>query len=121
MDPIGQTKLDHDRDALVVNLTKDQVKRFPGFDKDEFNTLSENDIKRTNDDIGQVFEPDTSDPADEPYYEAWHRRAYQYPEWWMMEPSTTRGRDTGASTIVEVDETAADSSRPVVAPKRQHS
>ena len=119
--PIGQTKLDHDRDALVVHLTRDQVKWFPGFDKDEFDTLSENDIKRINDDIGMVFEPDTSYPADEPYYEAWNRRAYQYPEWWTMEPSMPSGREAGASTIIKVEETAAYSSRPVVPPKRQRS
>ena len=39
--PIGQTRLDDDRDALVVNLSLEQVKRFPGFDKDEFGKLSE--------------------------------------------------------------------------------
>jgi PRC-barrel domain protein len=116
--PIGQTKLDNDRDALVVNLTTDQVKRFPGFDKDEFDKLSEGDIKRINDDIGMVFEPNMSYPADEPYYKAWNRRAYQYPDWWTMEPSLPGGRDADASIEVE---SAALSSRPAVPPKRQRS
>lgn len=119
--PIGQIKLDNDRDALVVNLTKDQVKRFPGFDKDEFNMLSENDIKRINDDIGRVFEPDTSYSADEPYYEAWNRRAYQYPEWWTTEPSMTAGRDIAASSVMDDDESAAFASRPGVPPRRERA
>jgi hypothetical protein len=84
--PIGQAHLDDDRDALVVNLSKDQVKRFPGFDKDEFETLSEIDIKRINDDIGMVLDPNASYKADEPYYEAWNRRFFQYPDWWEGMP-----------------------------------
>jgi len=84
--PIGQTHLDADRDALVANVSKDQVSRFPGFDKDEFETLSENDIKRINDDIGMILEPTASYKADEPYYEAWSRRFYEYPDWWAGMP-----------------------------------
>ena len=84
--PIGQAHLDADRDALVANLSKDQVSRFPGFDKDEFEMLSENDIKRINDDIGMVLEPTASYKADEPYYEAWSRRFYEYPDWWAGMP-----------------------------------
>jgi hypothetical protein len=91
--PIGQAHLDADRDALVAILSKDQVKRFPGFDTDEFETLSENDIKRINDDIGMVLEPTASYKADEPYYEAWSRQYYEYPEWWtgmpMLPPDPT--------------------------------
>jgi hypothetical protein len=84
--PIGQAHLDADRDALVVNVSKDQVSRFPGFDKDEFETLSENDIKRINDDIGMILEPTASYKVDEPYYEAWSRRFYEYPDWWAGMP-----------------------------------
>jgi hypothetical protein len=84
--PIGQAHLDDDRDGLVVKLSKEQVNHFPGFDTDEFDMLSETDIKRINDDIGMVFEPDVSYEADEPYYEAWNRRFFQYPEWWEGMP-----------------------------------
>jgi hypothetical protein len=84
--PIGKTHLDDDRDALVVNLSREQVNRFPGFDKDEFDTLSETNIKQLNDDIGMVLEPDASYQADEPYYAAWNRRFFQYPEWWEGMP-----------------------------------
>jgi hypothetical protein len=118
--PIGQIKLDNNRDALVVTLTTDQVKRFPGFDKDEFDSLSENDIKRINDDIGMVFEPDTSYPADEPYYEAWNRRAYQYPEWWTAEPSMPDTMRPRAARTTDVGQ-GASSSRPPIPPKRERT
>lgn len=84
--PIGQAHLATDRDALVANMSKDQVKRFPGFDKDQFETLSESDIKRINDDIGLVLEPTASYQTDAPYYEAWSRQFYDYPEWWASMP-----------------------------------
>jgi len=84
--PIGQTHLDDDRDALIAHLTRDQVNRFPGFDKDQFATLSESDIKRINDDIGMILEPTASYRTDEPYYAAWSRQFYEYPDWWAGIP-----------------------------------
>ena len=51
-----------------------------------FGTQTERDIKRINDDIGMVLEPTASYRVDEPYYEAWNRRFYQYPEWWEGMP-----------------------------------
>jgi hypothetical protein len=90
--PIGEVRLDDDRDSLVVNLTKDQVNRFPGFDNDAFDKLSDTDIKRINDDICAVVKPGTTYPADEPYSAAWTRTSYQYPNWWD-EPAPLRTGD----------------------------
>jgi PRC-barrel domain protein len=84
--PIGQTRLDDDRDALIAHLSRDQVNRFPGFDKDEFETLSERDVKRINDDIAMLLEPTASYRKDEPYYAAWSRQFYEYPDWWAGIP-----------------------------------
>ena len=84
--PIGQTHLDDDRDALIAHLSKDQVNRFPGFDKDEFEILSESDVKRINDDIAMILDPTASFTTDEPYYAAWRRRFYEYPDWWAGIP-----------------------------------
>jgi hypothetical protein len=93
--PIGEVRLDNDRDALVVNLTKDQVNRFPGFDNDEFEKLSEADIKRINDDICAVFTPGATYGATEPYSAAWSRSSYQYPDWWD-EPASPRTGNTAS-------------------------
>ena len=85
--PIGEVRLDGDRDALVVGLTKEQVERFPGFDTSEFDGLSASDIKRINDETCRVFQPNSVYPQDEPYYAAWNRASYQYPDWWNTEPT----------------------------------
>jgi len=84
--PIGQLHLDSDRDALVVNLSKETINQFPGFDTDEFDTLSEADIKRINDSISSVFEPGQSYGAEEPYSAAWNRPSYRSPDWWTAGP-----------------------------------
>src|SRR5262245_14748099 len=88
--PIGQTHLDDDRDALIAHLSRDQVNRFPGFDKDEFETLSARDVKRINDDIAMILDPTASYATDEPYYAAWRRRFYEYPDWWAGIPILPR-------------------------------
>jgi hypothetical protein len=80
--PIGQVEVDGDRDALVVGLTKEQIHRFPGFDSDEFEKLTDTDIKRINDEICAVYEPGSAYSADEPYSAAWTRRPYHAPDWW---------------------------------------
>src|SRR5262245_41853377 len=114
--PIGQTHLDDDRDALVVNLSKNQVNRFPGFDKDEFYKLSETDIKRINDEIGMVLEPTASYKADEPYYEAWNRRFFQYPEWWEGMPVVP-----GEPASIGYDSTARSGGLEPMPPRRERS
>ena len=43
--PIGHVALSPQQRPLVANITKDRVERFPGFDKDEFEKLSEDDLK----------------------------------------------------------------------------
>src|ERR1700722_17083624 len=71
--PIGQAHLDGGRGALVVTLSKDQVHRFPGFDIDAFEKLTDADIKRINDEISVVCERTLTYPSDEPYSVAWDR------------------------------------------------
>jgi hypothetical protein len=92
--PIGQLHLDDDRDALVVNLTKDQINRFPGFDVDEFDKLTESDVSRLNADTLAVVEPAYSGGSVDRYDAAWSRPSYQEPGWWLGEPLV--GRDTAS-------------------------
>jgi hypothetical protein len=86
--PVGHARLDADGDALVANLTKERINRFPGFDKDAFEKLSDADLKRMNDSICEV----TSVTAmvyspEEPYSAAWDRPQFRQPDWWNTEPS----------------------------------
>ncbi len=84
--PIGQVHLDSDKDSLLVSLSKEQINRFPGFDSGEFDALTDEDIKRINDQICQVYEPDVTYSTDEPYRAAWARAQYATPAWWSERP-----------------------------------
>ena len=103
--PIGQAHLDDDRDALVVNLTKDQINGFPGFDKDQFGTLGEADVLRINRETLAVVEPAYSGPAIASYDAAWDRPSYREPEWWLGEPLV--GRDIAAVPMPTPEERVA--------------
>ena len=89
--PVGHTGLvvADDGEALVADLTKAQVERFPGFDKDEFEKLSDVDFKRINDEIclASATTADVVFDPNEPYSAAWNRPDYRYPDWWTADPT----------------------------------
>jgi hypothetical protein len=83
--PIGHVQFDEGNEALKADLTRDRVERFPGFDKDEFDKLTPDDVKRFNDETlractvaGSVYTSSASDS----YTAAWDRPDFQYPAWW---------------------------------------
>lgn len=89
--PIGHARLDDDRDALVVNIPKERIERFPGFDRGEFETLKEDDIRRMNDaicdavgDTPAAYTPASHMPtsSSDPLASVWGRPAYTQPDWW---------------------------------------
>lgn len=91
--PIGHSRIDDDQDALIVNIPKERIERFPGFDRDEFQTLREEDITRMNDVICEALgdTPAAYTPASylpmssaDPLSSAWGRPAYTQPDWWAM-------------------------------------
>jgi len=76
--PIGHVALAPAGDRLVANLTKDRVERFPGFDKDEFKTMSEVDLKALEAPTLAACCPD--DAVVEVV--GWESAHYSYPTWW---------------------------------------
>jgi len=43
--PIGQVSLDRQRKKLVADLSRDRVNRFPGFDRDEFDEVTDDELR----------------------------------------------------------------------------
>ena len=74
--PIGHAALTADGKALVADLTKDRVKRFPGFDKSEFEKLSGADLERLDDVIAAAC--DDADNVSAVQLEI----HYRLPDWW---------------------------------------
>ena len=88
--PIGHVKLnaDTDRDALVADIARDRIDNFPGFDKDEFDTLTPDAVRSMNDEICSACSVSAVNySATEPFNKAWERDDYRYPDWWQAEPS----------------------------------
>ena len=107
--PIGEVRMDADRDALVVALSRDQVRRFPGFDKDEFDALTEADIKRINDETCRVFDAGATPYAeDEPVLCGVEPRVLPVPDWWTNTPPVPHGN--ASSEWKGVEHTSASGS-----------
>lgn len=85
--PVGHLRLDDDRDALVVDIPKERIDRFPGFDRDNFERLSEDDIRQMNDAICMAASATpVKYAATDPYTSAWTRPDYRQPDWWQTHP-----------------------------------
>jgi PRC-barrel domain len=96
--PVGHIRLDDARNVLVADLTRDRIKKFPGFDKDEFEKMSVDDIRRFNDETCEACSVTAvSYSTSEPLSAAWDRPQYAYPTWWSAEP--TRPDRMGARAV----------------------
>jgi hypothetical protein len=82
-----------------VDVTRERIKRFPGFDLDEFEKLTEDDVRRMNNEICEVCGVTTTTrttySSDEPIRAAWDRPDYAYPDWWRSRPVKEVSRAAG--------------------------
>ena len=126
--PIGQARLDADRDALVADLTRDRIDRFPGFDKDEFDRLDADGIRRFNDQTSTALTGGSQVYADTDHFStAWTRPEFRQPDWWRDDAwtatsttstfgtsgTTSRLDDIGRSSLDYGTPSVADLTRPV--------
>jgi hypothetical protein len=88
--PVGHVRFDADEQALVTDIDRNRVNRFPGFNKDEFDRMSAADLRRLNNDtcaacsiegVAIVY------AADEPIEKAWNRPSFAQPDWWGANPA----------------------------------
>ena len=91
--PIGHVRLDAARKALMSDVTKERVERFPGFDLSKFDKMSADDLKLLNVETlqactvaGVVYAYSET----EPYTAAWDRADFSYPDWWRGQQPSER-------------------------------
>jgi PRC-barrel domain protein len=77
--PIGHVALSPGKDKLIADITKDRVERFPGFDKDEFKKLSEEDLKKLDAAMSEACCPTAVVAVEVVEWETAH---HAYPSWW---------------------------------------
>jgi hypothetical protein len=97
--PMGQLTISADRECFIVPMSKDQIKNFPGFDVDQFDQMTSDNIKQINDQILQISEPGITAMPGDTYESSWSRKSYQTPEWWPGYSSTVAPASTAASTV----------------------
>jgi hypothetical protein len=105
--PVGHLRFNADEEVLVSDIDRERVNRFPGFDKDEFEKLTVDDVRRLNNDtcaacsiegVAIVY------GADEPLAKAWNRPDFSQPDWWHANPTrpdrmAERAVTAGAETM----------------------
>jgi sporulation protein YlmC with PRC-barrel domain len=95
--PIGHVALPPAGKALVADLTKDRVERFPGFDKDEFKKLSEADLKSLDNTMAAMCCPDEVVAVD---LVEWETAPHlSYPSWWDADFYRPDRADKGAMNV----------------------
>jgi PRC-barrel domain len=97
--PIGHTAFDRGRKRLVADVTRDRVDKFPGFDRREFEKLSDEEIRRMDEQIVGACCP--SQPIDrittESRFDQWAH--YQAPTWWEADFYRPDRADTAARSV----------------------
>jgi hypothetical protein len=99
--PIGHARLESDAegDALEVDITRDRIDRFPGFDKKEFEKFSEADLKRFNDETCAICAvTEVTFSSLEPFSAAWERPDYRRPDWWRADSTRRKPEETQQSS-----------------------
>lgn len=80
--PIGHAQIDAARKVLVADLSRDHIKKFPGFDLDKFPKWTEEDLNRFNRETADVCCIDVTVVTTESVG-AWHTEPhYALPNWW---------------------------------------
>ena len=77
--PVGHAMLATGNEKLIADVTKDRVKRFPGFDRDLFPKMSEEEVHILTEQLSAACCPDEVVAEDVSEWETAH---YTYPTWW---------------------------------------
>jgi len=100
--PIGHVSFDSGRRRFIADVTRERVNRFPGFDRDEFEKLSDDELSRMDEQIVASCCPtqqiDRTVSASR--FEQWSH--YRSPSWWSADfyrpdRADANMRDMGAS------------------------
>jgi hypothetical protein len=80
--PIGHVALTPGNDKVIANVTKERVEGYPGFDKDEFEKISDDELRGMTDTMNTTC---CADEVVSPGVSAWDTSHYAYPTWWQAD------------------------------------
>jgi hypothetical protein len=114
--PVGHIGLDAARRKMIADISRDRVKRYPGFDRDEFERLSPEELERMDEQMVSACCPD--DLGDRSSTRLYERRHYQSPSWWDASYYRTGRHETAAGSSVRTGSSGIDSPYAPGAPGR---
>jgi hypothetical protein len=76
---VGHAALAASNDKLIADIAKKRVERFPGFDKELFPKMSEEELKILNEELTAACCPDEVVATE---VSIWDTAHYAYPTWW---------------------------------------
>ncbi len=78
--PVGHVGMEPSERKLVADITRDRIDRYPGFDRGEFEKLSEDELKMMDDQMWSVCCVDTTIEISSP--SRYEHAFYRNPGWW---------------------------------------
>jgi hypothetical protein len=78
--PVGHVGMEPSERKLVADITRDRIDRYPGFDRGEFEKLSEDELKMMDDQMWSVCCVDTTIEISSP--SRYEHAFYRSPGWW---------------------------------------
>jgi hypothetical protein len=81
--PVGHARLDTSRKTLVADLTRERVELFPGFDKDKFDRLTDQEIEQIDAGTTAACCPAEIGTTTGPNSWVERRSHYRVPDWWQ--------------------------------------
>jgi PRC-barrel domain len=102
--PIGHVGLTGSgpKARLVANISKEHIDRYPGFDRGEFEKLTDADLQRMNAEMASACCPTeiVIVAAGEPLFDSWSH--YRAPSWWDADFSRPDRVDESARSMADV-------------------
>ena len=89
--PIGHARLDRNKDAINVDLSRDALKAYPRYNEEQFATFSDDDLRAFElTTVTACCPTDTVDEVGVWYFDS--RRHYRQPDWWRQDYGVERLR-----------------------------
>jgi len=100
--PVGHAALNADGNRLVADVPRDRVKRYPGFDRGEFEKLSEAELNAMDEAMVVACCPDEriDRTASADRYDRW--RHYRKPTWWESSYYRPERADAAARSMASL-------------------
>ena len=100
--PIGHVGLASTKQSLVADITKERIERYPGFDRGEFEELSDDELRRMDDQMIAACCPAETATAAGSSWRLDSRSHYKAPGWWDADFYRPDRADTAARSMAGV-------------------